>query len=150
MRSYPVSDPSKLERKLFDARLVKQVVLSKIYDIKGRTSVQQAWQDATAIAAAPDVQNPNCWSNKLLSSMRGEFFACVMENCQHILDLGCGEGWPSLYLSRTIPEVIGVDCSPVHISLARNTARLPGASVTVFVAGASCSFLGAGAGAPPR
>ncbi len=126
MNSHSVTDPSKLERKLFDAGLVKKTSLAEIYDIKGRTTVQRAWQDVDAVTAVPDVQDPTWWNDKLLSSMRGEFFARVLEDCGRVLDVGCGEGWPSLYLARTIPEVVGLDVSPVHIDLARNTAGLMG------------------------
>ena len=36
MKTYPVTDPSTLEMKLFDTGLVVEVPLSEIYDIKGR------------------------------------------------------------------------------------------------------------------
>ena len=124
MKSSPLAEPSKLERKLFDAGLVTEAALPEIYDIKGRTTVQQAWQNPATVSATPDIQEPKCWNDKLLSSMRGEFFNYVLESCQRVLDVGCGEGWPSLYLARDIPQVIGRDCSPVHIDLARNTARM--------------------------
>lgn len=76
--------------------------------------------------AIPDVQDPEQWNDKLHACMRGEFFACVLEGCMCVLDVGCGEGWPSLYLGRTIPEVVGMDISPGHVALARNTAKLMG------------------------
>ena len=124
MDSYPVTDPSRLERKLFDAGLVQEVPLSEIYDVKGRTTIQRSWQDPAAVSATLDIQEPECWRNRLLSSMRGEFFACALEGCERVLDVGCGEGWPSLYLARTTREVVGLDCSAVNVDLARNTARL--------------------------
>ncbi len=130
--SYPVTDPSLLEELLYDAGLVEEVSLATIYDIKARTSIQHSWQHPEAYALALDVQNPAHWDNKLLACMRGEFFAHVLQGCRRVLDVGCGEGWPSLYLARSIPEVVGLDLSPEHIALARNTARFMGLSNVRF------------------
>jgi ubiquinone/menaquinone biosynthesis C-methylase UbiE len=124
MSDYPIKDPTRLEKMLFDAHLVVKVSLAEIYDIKARTSIQREWQDPDRCATTPDVHDPNQWDDKLHACMRGEFFAHVLAGCRRVLDVGCGEGWPSLYIARTLPQVVGVDVSPEHIALARNTARI--------------------------
>jgi SAM-dependent methyltransferase len=126
MTQFPVTGPTKVEMDLFSAGLVEKVSLATVYDIKANTSIQRSWQDPEVCTAIPDVQDPRQWNDKLRACMRGEFFACVLEDCTRVLDIGCGEGWPSLYLARSIPEVVGMDISPGHVALARNTAALMG------------------------
>lgn len=135
MSQYPVREPSKLERVLFDAHLVREVSLAEIYDIKGRTSAQQEWQDPAKCGARPDVHCPDDWNNGLYGCTRWEFFAHVLRDCKRVLDVGCGDGWPSLYLARSIPEVVGIDISPQQTDLARNTAKLAGLSRVRFEVG---------------
>jgi SAM-dependent methyltransferase len=122
--SYPVHQPSALEMQLFDAGLVELVPLAEIYDIKARTSIQRLWQDPAVLARRPDIHDPEQWDDKLHASLRGEFFVEALRGSRKILDVGCGEGWPSLYLARSFPEVVGIDLSPEHIALARQTAIL--------------------------
>ena len=135
MNEYPVADPSRLERLLFDAGLVRRVPLAEIYDIKARTTPQQAWQDPATVCREPDLRNPDEWADKLHACPRGEFFAHVLGDCRKVLDVGCGEGWPSLYLARSTSEVVGLDCSPAHVALARNSARLMGLANAQFRVG---------------
>jgi len=122
MNSYPVTDLSPLERVLFDAGLVEKVSLAEIYDVKAGTSTQRASLDPETYRAKPDVHNPEDWGNELWANTRWEWFAYVLRDCHRVLDVGCGEGRPSLYLSHRLPEVIGIDISPANIALARNTA----------------------------
>lgn len=124
--AYPVEDPTPLECELFNAGLVREVALEEIYDIKGRTSVQQEWQTKEVACRQPNPLDPASWDDKLIAGRRGEFFACAVEGCNRVLDVGCGEGWPSLYLARDVQEVHGLDCSKVHIELARKSATLMG------------------------
>jgi SAM-dependent methyltransferase len=122
--AYPVRDPSPLERLLFDQGLVQTVPLAHIYDIKARTTVQRAWQHRDVVGQRPNVDDPAAWDAKLHASPRGEFFVAALQDCARVLDLGCGEGWPTLYLARHIPRVVGLDLSAGHVALARRTARL--------------------------
>lgn len=135
MSSYPVVKPTKLEKMLFDAGLVTVVTLGDIYDVKARTSIQRTWQDPARCLATPDIHDPSQWNDKLHACVKGEFFVHVLKNCQRVLDVGCGEGWPSLYLARTIPEVVGLDVSLEHIALAKNTAKLMGLKNAQFEVG---------------
>ena len=135
MTAYPVTDPTRLERMLFDAGLVQQVSLAEIYDIKGRTSIQRTWQDPAVCHRTLDVRNPRDWSDKLHACMRGEFFAYALKDCRSVLDIGCGEGWPSLYLARSLPEVVGLELSPEHVTLARRSAEIMGLKNARFQVG---------------
>jgi len=130
--AYPVTDPSPLERLLFDADLVEVVPLATIYDIKARTSIQRAWQHPALRSHRSDIYTAHHWNNKLFASMRGEFFAWVLRDAASILDIGCGEGWPSLYLARNAHRVTGIDLSSEHIRLARSTASLLDLSNVTF------------------
>jgi tRNA/tmRNA/rRNA uracil-C5-methylase (TrmA/RlmC/RlmD family) len=40
--------------------------------------------------------------------------------------VGCGEGWPSLYLARAHLQVVGIDVSGNHLETARTVAALMG------------------------
>jgi len=126
MTPYFVSQPTHLEKLLFDAEMVTLVSLAAIYDVKAGTTAQRAWQSAGVCRAPPDIHDPRAWDDKLHASVRGEFFVRAMRGCHRVLDLGCGEGFPSLYLATAIPEVVGIDVSAAHLALARNTARLMG------------------------
>jgi SAM-dependent methyltransferase len=130
---YPVRDPSLLERLLFDHGLVETVPLAEIYDIKAQTTVQRAWQSQEGVHRRPNLHDPTQWDDKLHASRRGEFFVAALQGCTRVLDLGCGEGWPSLYLSPRIPHVVGLDVSPGHIALAQATAALMGLVSVHFV-----------------
>jgi 2-polyprenyl-3-methyl-5-hydroxy-6-metoxy-1,4-benzoquinol methylase len=99
---YPVSSPSKLERLLFDNCLVEKVKLAEIYDIKACTRIQQAWLDSNYHTRQRHSNVVDDWNDKLYSSSRGEFFVKAFSDCEHVLDVGCGEGWPSLYLAQTL------------------------------------------------
>ena len=120
----PFDCPSKLETLLFAAGKVRKVSLPEIYDIKARTSIQRTWQDPKVCRTLPKVTEPEHWNDKLHACVRGEFFVQALKGCGKILDVGCGEGWPSLYLARSFPAVVGIDLSPEHIALARSTAEL--------------------------
>jgi SAM-dependent methyltransferase len=132
---YPVKGPSQLERLFHDAGLVALVPLATIYDIKARTSIQQAWQNPGLDSYTSDIYAPAHWNDKLFASMRGEFFSWVLRDASPVLDIGCGEGWPSLYLARNIAYVTGIDISAEYIRLAQSTASLLSlANVTFQVA----------------
>ncbi|MCL5995747.1 MAG: class I SAM-dependent methyltransferase [Chloroflexi bacterium] len=132
MALYPVTEPSRLERLLFDASLVIKVPLANFYDVKARTSSQRLWQEPEEYALSLDAQNPAHWGHKLHAHVRGEFFVHALSGCQRVLDVGCGEGWPSLYLARYLPEVVGLDLSPEHVTLATNTAGFMGLDNVCF------------------
>jgi SAM-dependent methyltransferase len=123
---YPVAHPTQFEKALFDAGLVARVSLAAVYDVKAATTAQRRWQRPEVVLATPDVHAPRSWDDQLHACLRGEFFGAAMSGCRRVLDVGCGEGFPSLYLATAVAEVVGIDVSPAHLALARNTARLMG------------------------
>jgi SAM-dependent methyltransferase len=63
-----------------------------------------------------------------------EFFIAALKGCRRILDIGCGEGLPALYLAERVGTVVGLDAAPNMIAAARANARrlgLPNASFEV-------------------
>lgn len=127
MTQYPVTNPSRLEQVLFDAGILRQVPLEEIYDIKARSSIQSIWDMDKHSMPMPDIRVPDQWDNgNPHVRMRWEFFSYVLKDCGRVLDVGCGDGWPSTYIARSIPEVVGIDISPGQIELARKRAQLTG------------------------
>ncbi|MEW6751177.1 MAG: class I SAM-dependent methyltransferase [Candidatus Latescibacterota bacterium] len=104
MASYRVHGPSALERVLFDAGLVQWVSLAQVYDVKAGTSAQRSSIDPRVYRVPPDVHDPEGWANEVWATARWEWFAYVLRDCRRVLDVGCGEGRPSLYLSHYVPE----------------------------------------------
>lgn len=121
---YPVHSPSRLEQILFDHRLVEERPVSYIYDVKGRASVFRRSLDPNSLNRRLDVHDPEDWDDKSIGSIRGEWFARVLSDCDRVLDIGCGDGWLTNYLAHTIPHVTGIDISPEQIGLARKNKAL--------------------------
>jgi ubiquinone/menaquinone biosynthesis C-methylase UbiE len=124
MQSDSVPHHTQFEDLLYDAGLVRQVPRAEMYDIAVHNFIQRSWQSSGAVTQKPDVQNPADWDDKLHACVGGEFFLHALEGCRRVLDVGCGEGWPSLYLARGIPEVVGLDALSEQVALAQNAARL--------------------------
>jgi SAM-dependent methyltransferase len=131
--SYPVNQPSGLERILFDAGLIQKVSLAEIYDIKAGTTIQQAWLDLNYHNRPRHATDPDNWHDKLYGCTRGEFFVNALAGCSRILDVGCGEGWPSLYLARAHLQVVGIDVSGKHLETAQAVAALMGLDNVQFI-----------------
>ena len=65
-----------------------------------------------------------------------EFFIAALRGCRRMLDIGCGEGLPALYLAERVGTVVGLDAAPNMIAAARaNASRLGLASVSFEVGG---------------
>lgn len=55
-----------------------------------------------------------------------------MAGCERILDVGCGDGWPSLRLARYFPHITGIDASARRVAVATaNAQRLGIKNVTI-------------------
>ncbi len=46
-----------------------------------------------------------------------------LRNCERVLDVGCGDGWPGLRLARFFPSVTGIDASARRVAVATENAR---------------------------
>lgn len=66
-----------------------------------------------------------------------DFASWLPEGGASVLDLGPGDGWPSIPLARALPEarVLGVDPSPRRVAVSRANAGRLGVTNASFVAG---------------
>jgi len=48
-----------------------------------------------------------------------EWFATGLAGCQHVIDLGCGAGFPGLFVAAHVGELVGVDAAPKMLNAAR-------------------------------
>lgn len=126
MREYPVTEPTAFEKVLFDAGLLEKVPLAELYDLKAQSTIQRVWQMEANLAPMPDVNNPKAWGSTEHTGLRWLFFAEALKGCRRILDVGCGDGRPSLYIAPYFDEVVGVDISPAQIALSRQHAEMMG------------------------
>jgi SAM-dependent methyltransferase len=60
-------------------------------------------------------------------------FAYAMEGADRVLDLGPGDGWPSLRIAHTVGEVVGIDPSPRRVRVQGENARRLGIRNARFV-----------------
>jgi len=64
-----------------------------------------------------------------------EFFIAALRGCRRMLDIGCGEGLPALYLAERVGTVVGLDAAPNMIAAARANARRLGLANASFEVG---------------
>jgi ubiquinone/menaquinone biosynthesis C-methylase UbiE len=132
---WPVVNPTRLEKALFEARLPEVKPIGDFYDAYTPTSAHREWIELAEAGPDLDVHDPERWDDKLHASLLGEWFAHFFRDCRRVLDVGCGQGWPSLYLARYIPEVVGIDVSAGQIADARGIAEHLGLSNVTFEVG---------------
>jgi ubiquinone/menaquinone biosynthesis C-methylase UbiE len=135
MTDWPVVNPTKLERALSEAGLPEIKPIADFYDAYTRTSAHREWVELAEDGPDLDVHDPERWDDKLHASTLGEWFAHFFRDCRRVLDVGCGQGWPSLYLARYIPEVVGIDVSRGQIEDARAVAERLGLDNVTFEVG---------------
>ncbi len=126
-----LDEPLEQDHHLFDAGLIQQVPLAEIYDVKAGTSAQRASLDPEHYRRKPDVHNPDDWADELWANTRWEWFAYVLRSCQRVLDV-VGR---AAFRAHRLPEVVGIDMSPAHIALARNSAECLGLDRVTFEVG---------------
>jgi len=52
-----------------------------------------------------------------------KWFISVLKGCRRVIDIGCGAGFPGLYLAPHVDKVVGVDAAPNMIHAARENAK---------------------------
>jgi len=66
-----------------------------------------------------------------------ERFIDALNGCHKVLDLGCGSGYPGIYVAAHVDKLVGVDAAPNMVSKARaNAANLCVENVLFQVGGA--------------
>lgn len=64
-----------------------------------------------------------------------EWFIETVKGTKKVLDLGCGSGFPGLYVAPYVGELIGVDAVPGMVDKARSNARMLNAANVEFEKG---------------
>lgn len=130
MPEYPVPNPTAVERALFAALIPRE---KPSYEVFYTTGLITRPPYEPELPRPSNIHNPDDWDNWLVSSVRGEWYAYVLRNCQKVLDIGSGGGYPSLYIARTIPEVVGVEPGICEIEYARELQRSIGLNNVTFL-----------------
>jgi len=69
-----------------------------------------------------------------------EFFINALSGRRRVLDLGCGGGYPGLYVAPHVGELIGIDAAPNMIAQARVNAAGLGIGNASFAVGDACKL----------
>jgi len=64
-----------------------------------------------------------------------ESFIQALKGCRRVLDVGCGSGFPGLYVAPSVGELVGVDAAPNMVSQARKNCELLGVQNASFQVG---------------
>lgn len=64
-----------------------------------------------------------------------ERFMGVLGGCRRVLDVGCGSGFPGLYVAPHVGELVGMDAAPNMIAAARANALMLGVGNVRFEVG---------------
>lgn len=126
-RVCPVTDPVRFEALLFDWGLPVLKPWGWFGDWRTGCIRESDWTTQDAWEWSFDIQKPEDWrGNHVLAWLTGEWYAHVLSGCRCVLDVGCQDGRPSLYLAQYIPEVVGIDVDNVALARARRAAQLGG------------------------
>lgn len=69
-----------------------------------------------------------------------EWFISELGGCRHVLDIGCGSGFPSLYLAGHVGMIDGIDAAPNVIARALAHAAAYGVENVTFTVGGAESL----------
>lgn len=69
-----------------------------------------------------------------------EWFIDALSACQRVLDVGCGAGFPGLYVARHVGELVGIDAAPNMVAAARRNSALLGIENARFDVGGTAGL----------
>jgi len=97
-----------------EERVARRRAAWAVYDDMAATGAYGALlNEAGQVVLAPDGEN------------EAAFFCSVLSGRDRVLDLGCGPGFPGIFLTHCVRAVYGVDASPAMLGQAqRNVATL--------------------------
>ncbi len=64
-----------------------------------------------------------------------EMFIAVLSGCHRVIDLGCGSGFPGLYVAPYVDELVSIDAAPAMVKAAQANASLLQITNVVFKVG---------------
>ena len=79
----------------------------------------QSGESLPVIYRALDASRPGDWHDEALCAA----FAHAVEGADRVLDLGPGDGWPSLRIAGAVREVVGIDPSPRRVRVQQENAK---------------------------
>ncbi len=82
-----------------------------------------------AIYQPLEAKNPGHWHDLAICAA----FTRAMEGAERILDVGPGDGWPSLRIASSFKEVVGIDPAPRRVMVQRENASRLGIDNVTFL-----------------
>ncbi len=79
----------------------------------------QSGESLPVIYRPVDPTRPGDWHDEALCAA----FAHAMGGAERVLDLGPGDGWPSLRIAHAVGEIVGIDPSPRRVRVQSENAR---------------------------
>lgn len=70
-----------------------------------------------------------------------EWFITTLRNCHRVIDLGCGSGFPGLYVAPYVDELVGVDAAPNMVCAAQANASISNVKNVLFKVGGADGLL---------
>jgi ubiquinone/menaquinone biosynthesis C-methylase UbiE len=64
-----------------------------------------------------------------------EWFIQALRGCRRVIDVGCGPGFPGLYVATHVDEIVGIDAAPNVVRVAQEHAARLGVSNVLFETG---------------
>lgn len=64
-----------------------------------------------------------------------DLFVCALSGYQKVIDVGCGGGFPGVYVSQYVDELVGIDAAPNVIAVATEQTSQIDARNAVFTVG---------------
>jgi hypothetical protein len=122
-----VTDPIPLERMFQDWGMVEARPWTWFGNWRSGVERGSDWTTPEAWRWSFDVHRPEDWrGNHVLAWIVREWYAHLLQGPERVLDVGCQDGRPSLYVARYVKEVVGTDVDRVALARARRAAELGG------------------------
>lgn len=132
---YPVTEPTKFERVLFDAGLPVKTNWAGLAgsELADPVTCDSDWTIPAAWNHELDARRRDDWGDLYpVSWPLGEWYAHLFRDAKRILDIGTQDGRPSLFLSKYVPEVVAIDVCGVDLALAVKAAEIGGIRNVTF------------------
>lgn len=132
---YPVPDPTKFERVLFDADLPVKTNWAGLAgcELVDPVTCDSDWITPSAWNRELDARRRDDWVDRYpVSWPLGEWYAHLFRGAKRVLDIGTQDGRPSLFLSKYVTEVVAIDVVGTDLASAIKAAEVGGVSNVTF------------------